>query len=137
MRAENGLKNEKSGGDRDIPLLPTRRAYDFTVTRRINGREEKRSPRGAEGEGEGERSRPRAVTKSRSQEVACPPGDPSTRQRTLFLFRDFTPSSPTAVALGATARRLRLPPAPRDPPLATRHGLDRRPCGHLPVSQAQ
>lgn len=53
MRAENGLKNEKSGGDRDIPLLPTRRAYDFTVTRRINGREEKRSPRGGGGRGRG------------------------------------------------------------------------------------
>lgn len=135
MRAENGLKNEKSGGDRDIPLLPTRRAYDFTVTRRINGREEKRSPRGgAEGEGEGERSRPRAVTKSRSQEVACPPrrdGVPSSFSVTLRRH----PLPPWPSGLPPVASVFPLPPV--TPPLATRHGLDRRPCGHLSVSQAQ
>lgn len=59
---------------------------------------------------------PRAVTKSRSQEVACLPSDPSMAgdgQRTLFLPWLCVPSQ----ALRATASR--LPSHNRPPPLVT------------------
>lgn len=61
----------KSGSDRDTPLFyaPDRGLRSWTRRKRtVWGRERKRSGLSSRAHG--------TVTKSRSQEVACPPGDP-------------------------------------------------------------
>lgn len=122
----------KSGSDHDTPLFyaPT---GAYVHGRAANGRLGEGKKKGA-GCPRAHTARSQSRGARRSRVLRATPRRGGVGARTLFLFRDFTPS-PTEARWPSG-----LPPVASDLPaniLATRHGLDRRPSGHLPVSQAQ